>query len=367
MSKVQNRLLAIAPEYASSMTYEPNPRRSDPLYTVDSGVAVIPVDGPIARTIAEEAPCGTSQERIHNAIEAAVMDASVNTISLRINSPGGVAVGMKELSEYVRAASRIKPMEAVVGGICASAAYWLAASTRHVLSPASSFVGSIGVIYVHDSIDGLLEQFGVERTYLTAGDFKAVGAPTKLSARDREVIEGQLAEFYDSFTAFVADSMRIPLDARDEWANGRLFTGDAALDQGLVTAILPAEKPAKRRDLMSDTSAGAPVDVAKIAAEARAEERKSIFKIITALCGDDVCSRLSAVIDTGMSADQIAAAQTHFAKDTDQIDIQAAVDKAVKQALSAALTTQEPAPKGGADKPDEKTALLERIASYGRK
>lgn len=118
---------------------------------------------------------------------------------------------------------------------------------------------------------------------------------------------------------------------------------------------------------MSDTSAGAPVDVAKIAAEARAEERKSIFKIITALCGDDVCSRLSAVIDTGMSADQIAAAQTLFAKDTDQIDIQAAVDKAVKQALSAALTTQEPAPKGGADKPDEKTALLERIASYGRK
>ena len=87
---------------------------------------------------------------------------------LRFNSPGGVASGVPELAAWL-AAQTAKPVYAYADGLCASAAYYLAAATGRVYAPATATVGSIGVICRHMDWSGFLEKCGVRVTHLTGG------------------------------------------------------------------------------------------------------------------------------------------------------------------------------------------------------
>lgn len=111
-------------------------------------IAVIPVNGVIFRYANHFTQiCGaTSIEILAKDIQAAIDNPKVKGILLNIDSPGGQASGVGELSEIIYKARSIKPVKAYVGNLAASAAYFIAAACDEIIVDDMASLGSIGVV-----------------------------------------------------------------------------------------------------------------------------------------------------------------------------------------------------------------------------
>jgi signal peptide peptidase SppA len=115
---------------------------------VRDGVAVIPVTGPIFRyaNLFTEISGATSIEVLARDFSQALDDPGVRAIVLNVNSPGGEADGVNELSRMIYEARGRKPTIAYVGGLGASGAYWLASAADQIVAEESALLGSVGVV-----------------------------------------------------------------------------------------------------------------------------------------------------------------------------------------------------------------------------
>ena len=115
--------------------------------------------------------------QIRASVRRALADPSVKTVDLVIDSPGGSVLGLPETADVIHAANRVKPVRAFVGGIAASAAYWLASQAGTITLTPSGEVGSVGILDLHADISKALENAGVKLTAVTAGEHKVERAP----------------------------------------------------------------------------------------------------------------------------------------------------------------------------------------------
>lgn len=114
-----------------------------------NGVAVVPVAGPIFRyaNLFTMFSGGTSVQDLATDFQASIDDPSVKAILLNIDSPGGEVAGINEMASMIRvAAAGKKPVMAYVGGMAASAAYWLASQTQAIIADPTALLGSIGIV-----------------------------------------------------------------------------------------------------------------------------------------------------------------------------------------------------------------------------
>lgn len=118
---------------------------------VRDGVAIVPVMGPLftRADMLDQVSGATSYEALARDLQAALDDPAVGAILLNVDSPGGQVHGVAELAQQIRAAGAVKPLEAYVGGVGASAAYWLASAAQRVTVSPTSELGSIGVVLAY--------------------------------------------------------------------------------------------------------------------------------------------------------------------------------------------------------------------------
>ena len=141
-------------------------------YTIQDGVAVIPVQGVIAKrmNLMSQISGGASSEMIARDFNAALNDAQVTGIILAIDSPGGTVDGTQALADVIALARGVKPVIAYTDGAMCSAAYWIGASALEVYGGASTVqVGSIGVVASHTDVSGKEAALGIKTTEITAG------------------------------------------------------------------------------------------------------------------------------------------------------------------------------------------------------
>ena len=95
-------------------------------YTIDRGVAVIPITGVLQRHASMVTDIsgltGTSYEAVRKAIRAARRDLEASAILLHIDSPCGVVEGVEDLSSEIFEARQRKPIFALADGMMARAA-----------------------------------------------------------------------------------------------------------------------------------------------------------------------------------------------------------------------------------------------------
>ncbi|MGL4504179.1 MAG: S49 family peptidase [Aeromonas sobria] len=113
-----------------------------------NGVAIIHVSGVISRYAGmfENICGGCSTQTLATRIQSALDDTSCHGIALVIDTPGGEANGIHELSEMIYASRSKKPINAYISGTGASAGYWIAAACGKVVMDATAMVGSIGTV-----------------------------------------------------------------------------------------------------------------------------------------------------------------------------------------------------------------------------
>ena len=113
----------------------------------EGGVAVIDISGPMfpKANLFSEISGATSTGQLFADFSTAMRDPMIKSIVLNIDSPGGAVTGINELSAAVFAARGVKPVVAYVGGMMASAAYWVGSGASQIVMDATAIAGSIGV------------------------------------------------------------------------------------------------------------------------------------------------------------------------------------------------------------------------------
>ena len=297
-------------------------------YSLINGVAVIDVRGAITRTTCVDYWTGKKnsqgQDAILSSLRAALADDAARAILLTVDSPGGLVAGTKELADAIFAASKRKPCAAYVDGMCASAAYWLAAATGRVLAPVTAGVGSVGIIAVRADMSKLHEGMGITITYLTAGKYKAEGNEAlPLSDEERQRTEAQLAKIHSIFKADVVRSMGIAAPT-ELWAEGQLLLAEDAQRVGLVSRIvqdkdaaiflLSQEVSMTKEELMAQApelvqalhAEGQAMAQAQAETQAQAHNQ-SLLLLVGAVAGEAAALKVQELAALNFTAEQITA------------------------------------------------------------
>jgi capsid assembly protease len=223
-----------------------------PMAVTPEGVAIIALDGILTKRInlLTQISGGTSTQIAGDQLAQALADPAVSSIVLAIDSPGGTVDGTQALAEAVFAARGRKPITAVVDGMGASAAYWIASAADKVfISGDTTLVGSVGVIASHTDVSGAEAARGVKVSEIVAGKLKnATSSHAPLSATGREVIQGQVDSIYKTFLSDVARNRGVSTEkAHKEMADGRVFIGKDAINAGLADGVDTLQSVIKRQ------------------------------------------------------------------------------------------------------------------------
>lgn len=165
-------------------------------------------------------------------------DPAVKGVWLWTDSPGGQAAGMVQQGERVRALAKVKPVVAWVDELAASAGYGLIAGATSIWGPTTLEAGSIGVRWMHVSMQGAIEAEGLKVTEFTSGRKKTWGSSAvDLSPEAQEYIQGQIDTMAKEFFSLVARGREgLTLKAvRD--LEGAVLLGQDALEAKLVDHI----------------------------------------------------------------------------------------------------------------------------------
>lgn len=202
-------------------------------------IAVLHIDGAI---IDGDSVSGFSGEgevgsrTIRNALLDIGGEDKIKGVIIRVDSPGGSATASEIIWQGVTELARKKPVWVSVGSMAASGGYYIAVSGSKIYVNPSSIVGSIGVVGGKLSMEGLYEKLKVNIVGRGRGPRAAMFASgASWSAADREQVRLKMSSTYDLFTRRVtAGRPGINLATT---AEGRLFTGDKALDLKMADAI----------------------------------------------------------------------------------------------------------------------------------
>lgn len=219
----------------------------DGLQVLDGGIAVIPIQGVIAKYSSQvnqvSQPRGTSTEALTTLVRQAMASSEVRALLLDIESPGGSVSGVDELAAELREARETKPVYALADGMAASAAYYFASQATEIAATRGSLVGSIGVYTpVVDSSDNAAE-FGVKVHLVRFGAAKGIGVPgVPISDADLKEVQREVDAFGQLFVDSVAEGRRMDRDKALKLADGRIHLGGDARKLGLIDHVMTFDR-----------------------------------------------------------------------------------------------------------------------------
>ncbi|TGC08976.1 signal peptide peptidase SppA [Methanolobus halotolerans] len=209
------------------------------LYPSTDKVAVIYVQGTLLTSSVPGGLGYATSEGVTGSIREATADANVKAIILRINSPGGSSTAGEEIYTEVRRASESGvPVIVSMGDVAASAAYHISAPADLIVANPSTMTGSIGTIWMFENLSGYYEEEGVEYYIAKSGDFKDMGGSWRgLTEDEKEYANLVVAEVYANFVEDIAEGRSMSEGDVRELADGRIYTGQRAMELGLVDEL----------------------------------------------------------------------------------------------------------------------------------
>ncbi len=170
-------------------------------------------------------------------INEALADELIVAILVDIDSPGGTPVAADDVMFALHRAD--KPTVSLVRDIGASAAYWVAAGTDHIVTSPISNIGSIGVTMSYTEQAGAREEEGMRWIDLSSGSFKDAGNPNRrLSEEEQRYFQEQVDTVH---TYMIERIARVrPTRTYEEYleiADGRTFLGKRGVELGLVDTL----------------------------------------------------------------------------------------------------------------------------------
>lgn len=204
-----------------------------------NGVAVIDITGPIfpRANVFNTMSGATSIESITNDIKEALQNPKVFSMILNIDSPGGAVTGVNELTNFIKASSKAKPVKAYVYGMCASAALWIASGADEIIASETSEVGSVGVVCAFKDDSEKSNRDGIKT-------IEIVSSISPLKRVNPSTDEGKIKiqRLVDSIASVFVQSLAVNRGMNEDvilkdFGKGDTFLGVKALANGLIDKI----------------------------------------------------------------------------------------------------------------------------------
>jgi protease-4 len=196
-------------------------------------------------------------ETIAQALRRAESLPRVKAIVFHIDSPGGSAIASDLIWHEVSRVQRQKPVVVFMGNVAASGGYYVACGARHIVAGATTLTGSIGVIAGKINLRGLFEKAGIHREIVSLGATASMPSTFASYSEDEwELLRRWMDDIYQRFKARVAVGRGRSIEAIEEIARGRVWTGRQALSHGLIDEVGDFEAAVRRAKEL----AGIPLD-----------------------------------------------------------------------------------------------------------
>ncbi len=204
-------------------------------------IALIVGQGDIVRGDAQNS-YGTSQVLSSGSIEKTIRqvrnDSSVKGVIFRVDSPGGDAVASDEILHELKLLSKAKPLVISFSDVAASGGYFVSMTGDPILSYPNTLTGSIGVLYIRPNTHDLYNKLGIQEDILTRGKMADMDSWYQpLSDAEHQKLHEAIQTTYQSFVSKVASARRKSYDQIDPLAQGRVWMGQQARENGLVDEL----------------------------------------------------------------------------------------------------------------------------------
>ena len=181
---------------------------------------------------------GIMGPKLASIIHEAAEDTKVKAIILRVNSPGGSAVGSDFVLRAVKEAKQKKPVIVSMGDVAGSGGYWISMAADSIVAQPSTITGSIGVVFGKFNLTGLLEWAGANVDRVKVGENADLMSPFKsFDPNQAKRVKAWMTEVYDDFVRRVAEGRGLTYEVVEPIAHGRVWTGAQAKERKLVDAL----------------------------------------------------------------------------------------------------------------------------------
>lgn len=196
-------------------------------------IAVIYAEGEIDGTSK-----GIDSEKLSKTIREARRDSSIKAIVLRINSPGGSALGSEIIWREVKLAKETKPLIVSMGDLAASGGYYIACAADTIIAHPTTLTGSIGIFGMIPNTKGLTDKLGITFDGAKTNKFADMPALNRpFNSDEKEIMQAYIEMGYDLFIGRCADGRNTSKAAIDSVGQGRVWTGENATSLKLVDEL----------------------------------------------------------------------------------------------------------------------------------
>ncbi|GAB2536820.1 signal peptide peptidase SppA [Rhodanobacter koreensis] len=201
------------------------------------GVAVVVAEGEIAG--GKQSAGSIGGESTAALIRTAREDRKTKALVLRVNSPGGEVYAAEQVRREVELTRDAGiPVVVSMGNVAASGGYWISMNANRIFAEPNTITGSIGIFGMYYTVPNTLAKLGIQSDGVSTGPMAGAFDITRpLDPKVGTVIQAIIDKGYRDFVGKVARARGKNYDAIDAIAQGRVWTGQQALDRGLVDQL----------------------------------------------------------------------------------------------------------------------------------
>jgi len=191
-------------------------------------IARIEITGPIA---------SDTRKRVLKAIKT-IEEKKFPVLLLRIDSPGGTVGDSQEIYYALKRLREKVKVIASFGNVSASGGVYIGMGAEKIVANPGTITGSIGVILRGNNLERLLDKVGVSFQTIKSGPYKDILAfDRQLTPEEENILQELIDTSYQQFVKTIADARSIEEETVKSFADGRIFTGEQALELGVVDRL----------------------------------------------------------------------------------------------------------------------------------
>ena len=187
----------------------------------------------------KQSPGTIGGESTSQLLRSARQDDDIRAVVLRIDSPGGSVLASEQIYREVQALKKDgKPVVVSMSDVAASGGYYIAAAADQIIASPNTITGSIGVFAGLPTFSRSLEKLGINVDGVGTTPLSgATQLDRPMSADAGRLLQVAVDHAYEEFLARVAKGRGKTREAIDAIAQGRVWSGMDARQQGLVDRL----------------------------------------------------------------------------------------------------------------------------------
>lgn len=200
-------------------------------------IAIIYANGDIIDGEGDDKTIGS--ETISKALRNARTDDGIKAVVLRVNSPGGSSLASDVIWREVSLTKKTKPIVVSMGDYAASGGYYISCAADSIFAEPNTITGSIGIFAVIPNLQKFFnDKLGITFDGVKTGKYADLGDMSRpLTPEERDILQNQVNRGYDDFTKSVAEGRHKTQEYINSIGQGRVWTGEQALKNGLVDRL----------------------------------------------------------------------------------------------------------------------------------